>query len=97
MSKKKNYQAKKAQTKRLHQKKQQPNSLQVELSQIKYVLNELGKRFQGFMFGFDSYIKMKGDDGELNQYIKDIIKERKNKVKEKPDAESSGTNHKDSK
>ena len=84
----------KAQTKKLHQPKQK-SKLEVELAQVKYFLNEIVKRLQGVIFGFDSYVKMKGEDEKLNEYIKKTIEQRKNKVKEKPDAKSSGTNPKD--
>ena len=88
---------KKAQTKKLHQPKKNRNTIEVELSQIKYFLNEITKRLQGVMFGFDSYVKMKGDDEKLNGYIKEVIEERKNKIEEKSDAKPVRNNPKDSK
>ena len=87
----------KAQTKKLHEPKKNRNTVEVELSQIKYFLNEITKRLQGVMFGFDNYVKMKGDDEKLNEYIKNTIEQRKNKIKEKSDAKPVRNNPEDSK
>lgn len=56
---------------------QERSSTDIKFAQIQYVMGEMSKRIQGLMFGFDSYIKMKGDDESLNDYIKKSIIERK--------------------
>lgn len=87
---------KRAQTKKLHPPKQKSN-FEIELAQIKYFLNEISKRLQGVMFGFDSYVKMKDEDKELNEYIKKVIEDKKNKIEEQSDAKPVRNNPKDSK
>ena len=99
MTKKKNFQGNRAKKRKLHPKKKPQNqnkkanpNIDVQLHQIKFYINELAKRVQGIGFGFDSYIKMKGEDESLNSYIKDIINEKKNTIgQEKKQNESSGS------
>ena len=47
-----------------------PSNSEIKIAQMQYVVGEITKRLQGLIYGFDSYVKMKGDDENLNKYIK---------------------------
>tara|TARA_R100000458_G_C8144391_1_gene154343 strand:+ start:194 stop:493 length:300 start_codon:yes stop_codon:yes gene_type:complete len=61
------------------QKKKVSNS-EIKIAQLQYVVGEVTKRLQGLIYGFDSYVKMKGDDESLNNFIKENLENRKNEA-----------------
>ena len=86
MSKKKPYRGKKNQKrkpnlKNQHQNQNNNSDVEVQIKQIQFFLGQLSRKFQGLLFGFDSYIRMNGDDEKLNKYIKDVIETKKTETK----------------
>ena len=73
-----------------------PSNSEIKIAQMQYVVGEITKRLQGLIYGFDSYVKMKGDDENLNKYIKDNIEKRKkeNAKNESTRGDSKSSNRK---
>ena len=59
---------------------QNNNSMEIKIIQTQYVVGQISKRLQGLIYGFDSYVKMKGDDENLNNFIKENLENRKNEA-----------------
>tara|TARA_R110002020_G_scaffold363638_1_gene575934 strand:+ start:147 stop:428 length:282 start_codon:yes stop_codon:yes gene_type:complete len=59
-------------------KQQNKNNLEIQIKQMQFFLTQVSKKIHAIGYAFDSYIRMKGDDKSLTEFINKEVNIKKN-------------------